>query len=103
MNAAKAVLERVKSQRQCEEAVDALRRRTQRNTPVAIFYFALALFYVWQAWRLGVTLKMEGKSVFLAEGVVNVGVALIWIFAAIQRVWVSPSDRLLLLLAEDAL
>ncbi len=103
MNTAKEVLERLKRRRQCEEAVERLRRRTQRNTPVALFYFAVALVYVWQAWRFGITQTIEGKSVFLAGGVGSLGIALIWVVVGIQRVWVSPSDRLLLLLAEDSL
>jgi hypothetical protein len=103
MSTVKEILDATKNERLREEAVDALRRRTKRNTPAAILYFSLALFYLWQAYRQGVSEKVEGKSVILADGMRSVGLALIWIYAGVERVWVRPRDRLLLMLGEDML
>lgn len=103
MSPAKEIMNRVKQQRRFEEAVNALRRRTRRNTRAASLLFPLALFNLWQAWSFGVTMEIEGKEVLLAHGVMSAGAALSLFLAGILSVWVNPSDRLLLLLAEEAL
>ena len=101
MSTAKEVLEAVKNQRVREEAVDALRRRTKRSIPVGICYFAFALFYLWQGYHEGLSKKIDGENVVLVGGAVSWGVALIWIFAAIEKISVNPTDKFLLLFAED--
>jgi hypothetical protein len=87
-----------------EEAVEALRKRTKRSTGMAVFYFIGALFYGLMGYvHGGFTAKIGDKSVFLADRLLYLAAAVLWLCGGIQRIWISPLDRLLLLLAEDML
>src|SRR5471032_2524633 len=102
LNTAKAVLEELKQRRLREEAWEILRARTKRNVPLAVGYFAFAGFWAWLAATHGLGQTSEGKRFLLLEGTGHAACALIFVAAGVQQLWVRPSDKLLLLLAEDS-
>jgi len=71
---------------------------------LAVISFVLALFYGWMGFRHGGFIsKIGDKSVILADRLLHFAAAALWFFVGFQRVWVSPRDRVLLLLADDML
>src|SRR5476649_1108449 len=102
MNPAKVILEELKQQRLREEAREILRARTKRNVPLAVGCFAFAGFWAWLAATPGLGQTSDGKRFLLLEGTGHAACALIFVAAGVQQLWVRPSDKLLLLLAEDS-
>ena len=103
MNTVKEFLEVVKKRREREEAVEALRKQTKRNVPQAVLYFAVAGLWLWMVSIEGLTHQIEGKRFLLLGGTVNVICAVMFIIVGIQKIWVGPRDRLLLLLVDEVL
>ncbi len=100
MDTANEVLAQVKRRRQLEEAITRLRTR---NWPSSLVSFGMALFLFWRGWESGITQIVNGKSVLLADGASSAVIALLLLIVGADRLWVRPNDRLLLLLADDAL
>ncbi len=99
----KEALDAEKNWRLRQEALVALRKRTRRSVVSVILFFAVAALALWRVHRDGVSEQIGGKHFLLVDGTLNLAVALTAILAAIRQLWISPRDRLLLIIAEDVL
>ncbi len=103
MSTVKKVLEAIKTRRLQEEALETVRAQTKRSVPRAVWYCIMACYFLWIARLRGFTQVIEGKRFLLLEATGFVVCAVIFGICAFRSLYISPKDKLLLLLAEEVL
>ena len=103
MKSPEQILEPLKNRRQCEEVLDALRKRAKRNVGSAILGFGLAAFLGGAAYLFGVVEQIDGKLALAPMGCLYLLCAYFSFSSSIKDLQIDPRDRLLILIAEDYL
>jgi hypothetical protein len=85
-----------------DEAVETLRSRIQRSNGAAFVSFTATLFWIWLAYDHGVFTRIDGHDV-LSKGAINLLIAGLFVAAGLEQIRAKSQDKLLLLLAEEAL
>ena len=94
--------ERRLAEKNRRDAIELFRRTTERSLPDAFLHLTLALFSGAFAlfWAYPHRAQVSGDVLAV---IVSSGVTLFCLYTAVQRLWVSPIDKILLFLVEELL
>ena len=106
MNTVDEILRQGKARRLDEanrkKIIETFRKNAERSVSAAVMYFVVAIPF-------GVIVYLDVRSHkefdfgSVLFGVYQVAMFLFWLGMGLRKLWVSPSDKLLLLLIEEAL
>ena len=96
--------ERRLAEKRRDDVIDTFRRNAKRSIGSAIMYFVIAIFQgMWLLLYLYFPRHKEFGHWDVLEGIYLCGMLCLFLGMAIQKLWVSPRDKLLLLLIEEAI
>ena len=102
MNSAKQVIQTVKNRRRFDEANEQLRSRIRKCNGSAFRSFAFALYFIWLAYKNGISVHVDGHDV-LTKDVINLVIAGLLITSGLEQFNAKAQDKILLLITEEAL
>jgi hypothetical protein len=90
---------------ECEAMLQKLKRLAQPRLRLlaGLSGLGFTLVFGWFAWDDSVVLGPDGQRVLTLRSAIWIAAATVQLMAAMQQSWLSPKDRLLLLLVEDYL